>query len=38
VAAGEKATLDLSGAELDRFVAVRAVDDQGNIGRPAVAR
>jgi hypothetical protein len=36
VAAGQKATLDLSGADLGRWVAVRAVDDQGNVGRPAL--
>jgi hypothetical protein len=36
VAAGQEATLTLSGADLRRFVAVRAVDEQGNVGRPAV--
>jgi hypothetical protein len=38
VAAGDKATLDLGSAELGRYVAVRAVDDQGNVGLPAVIR
>jgi hypothetical protein len=37
VAAGKPATLTLSG-QLDRCVAVRAVDDQGNVGLPAVVR
>src|SRR5205085_7682497 len=36
VAAGSKATLDLGSAALERYVAVRAVDDQGNLGLPAV--
>jgi hypothetical protein len=35
-AAGERATLAVAAGALRRFVAVRAVDDQGNVGRPAV--
>jgi hypothetical protein len=33
--AGTAVALDLAGAALKRYVAVRAVDDQGNVGRPA---
>src|SRR3954447_21125882 len=36
VDAGQRARLDLGGAALRRFVAVRAVDDAGNVGWPAV--
>jgi len=34
--AGERASLDLPGERLLRYVAVRAVDEQGNVGRPAL--
>jgi len=34
--AGEKASLTLPAGDLERYVAVRARDDQGNVGRPAV--
>jgi hypothetical protein len=37
VGAGKKATLTLP-ADTGRYVAVRAVDEQGNVGRPDVAR
>ena len=37
VPAGAKALLSLAANALKRYVAVRAVDDQGNVGRPAVA-
>jgi hypothetical protein len=34
--AGERVTLPLASARLRRYVAVRAVDEAGNVGRPAV--
>ena len=35
VAAGQTAQLAVAASALERYVAVRAVDDQGNVGRPA---
>lgn len=38
VPAGSTATLQLPASALKQFVAVRAVDDQGNVGLPAVVK
>jgi hypothetical protein len=37
-AAGQRASLALPENELERYVAVRAADDQGNVGLPAYAK
>jgi hypothetical protein len=38
VAGGQKVSLELPDGPLERYIAVRAVDEQGNVGLPAYAK